>query len=81
MRMIATRCNISLGLTYHYFVGKEALFSDITERDGDITTVSAAVRRIAEAYAELYGLPADIRAHFADQCYYFNLPVRREHGE
>lgn len=29
MRMIATRCNISLGLTYHYFVGKEALFSDI----------------------------------------------------
>ena len=29
MRMIATRCNTSLGLTYHYFVGKEALFSDI----------------------------------------------------
>lgn len=29
MRMIATRCNISLGLTYHYFVGKDALFSDI----------------------------------------------------
>ena len=61
--------------------GDCTLFYDITERDGDITTVSAAVRRIAEAYAELYGLPADIRAHFADQCYYFNLPVRREHAE
>lgn len=58
-----------------------ALFYDITERDGDITTVSAAVRRIAEAYAELYDLPAHIREHFADQCYYFNLPVRREHAE
>ena len=51
------------------------LFYDITERDGDITTVSAAVRRIAEAYAELYDLPAHIREHFADQCYYFNFPV------
>lgn len=39
------------------------------------------MRRIAEAYAELYDLPAHIREHFADQCYYFNLPVRREHAE
>jgi len=29
--------------------GDCTLFYDITERDGDITTVSAAVRRIAEA--------------------------------
>ncbi len=57
------------------------LFYDITERDCDLQTVSTAVRQIAEAYAELYGLPADIRAHFADQCYYFNLPMRREHAE
>ena len=58
-----------------------ALFYDITERDGDITTDSAAVRRIAIAYAEPYDLPAHIRAHFPDQCYYFNFPVRREHAE
>ena len=58
-----------------------ALFYDITERDCDLQTVSAAVRQIAEAYAELYGLPAHIRERFADQSYYFNLPVRREHAE
>ena len=36
MRMIATSCGISLGLTYHYFVGKEALFSDIIRPVEDI---------------------------------------------
>lgn len=53
------------------------LFYDITERDCDLQTVSAAVRQIAEAY----DLPAHICERFADQCYYFNLPVRREHAE
>lgn len=57
------------------------LFYDITERDCDLQTVSAAVRQIAEAYAELYGLSAHIRECFADQTYYFNVPVRREHAE
>ena len=57
------------------------LLYDITERDCDIAIVSAAVRRIAEAYAELYDLPAHIRECFADQTYYFNVPVRREHAE
>ena len=57
------------------------LFYDITERDCDLQTVSAAVRQIAEAYAELYGLSAHICECFADQLYYFNLPVRREHAE
>ena len=41
------------------------LFYDITERDCDLQTVSAAVRQIAEAYAELYDLPAHIRERFA----------------
>ena len=51
------------------------LFYDITERDCDLQTVSA------EAYAELYDLPAHIRERFADQLYYLNFPVRREHVE
>jgi len=28
-----------------------------------------------------YFVHSHIREHFADQCYYFNLPVRREHAE
>ena len=57
------------------------LFYNITERDCDLAAVSAAVRQIAEAYAELYALPAHIRAQFADQTYYLNLPVRHDHAE
>ena len=57
------------------------LFYDITERDCDLQTVSAAVRQIAEAYAELYDLPAHIRERFADQLFYLNFPVRREYVE
>ena len=29
MRMLASRCSISLGLIYHYFVSKDALFADV----------------------------------------------------
>ena len=57
------------------------LFYDITERDCDLQTVSAAVRQIAEAAAEFYGLSAHIRECFADQTYYFHVPIRREHAE
>ena len=57
------------------------LFYDITERDGDLAAISAAMRPITEAYAELFALPTHIRSRFADQSYYFNLPVRREHAE
>ena len=57
------------------------LFYDITKRDCDLAAISAAVRQIAEAYAELYDLSAHIRECFADQIYYFHVPIRREHAE